>query len=721
MGYFIGYGKEHDEALYIRRKFVVNKTLIKAVLKLSALGVVKGYCNGREFDEDLLTPGWTDYSKRIPFYAFDITEHLFQGDNALGFALGAGWAIGKIAWFGKQHYGKYPLMWCALHLEYADGTTECIESDDTFKMSFGQVRSNDIFDGEVWDARLDVGDYSEAHYDDGKWVPVFKAKGYTNLLRKAIAPLTKKQESLEGIYLYQRNGYLIYDCGRNHTGVPEVIIHDAKEGTQLTFIYGEVLDEDGSIYNGNLRSAKSTDVYVCRDGEQKFLPHMTFHGYRYIGIKVEGKCNIGRVVSRMIYSDIPFYSDFECSDADVNQLFQNIITSHKSNFVNVPTDCPQRDERLGWTGDAQVFCRSAMYDANCADFFRKFLIDVMDAQWDNGMIDSVAPTVALDFDEKLGSPAWGDVITIMPYEYYCVYKDASIIKLTLNAAKRWVKYCLSQSEDYIRPSRSYGDWLSINETTDDTLLGTLYMAYSALLVSRMCEIVGDTEAKQYMELFEKIKSAFRQEFMQPDYRLSSDTQTAYCLAHTFEIMTAEEIRPHLLASLKRHNNHLATGFVGVKYLLPVLCGLGEYDLAYEVFTKKDFPSWCYPVVNGATSIWERWDSYVKGKGFNNPSMNSFNHYAFGAVCEWMFSMLLGIRYTTEKISICPVIDESGKITWARGQTRCEDRIISVAWKNLSDGWTELMVEKPESVELDLTAYSSVKRMDENRYLIRRTP
>lgn len=719
MGYFIGYHQEHEEALYIRKKVFIERAPRKATLKLSALGVVKGFCNGEEIDCDLLTPGWTDYNKRIPFYTFDITRRLQAGKNVLAFTLGDGWAVGKIAWFGKQHYSRQPLMWCELELEYADGTTDCISSDDTFKLSFGKVHSNDIFDGEVWDARDELGDFSANDYDDSAWKPVTIHEGYTERLEPAIAPLTRKKETLIGRYLYERDGWCVYDCGRNHAGVPEIEIMGAKTGTKLSIIYGEMLNEDGSVYCGNLRSAKATDVYICREGKQSFQPHMTFHGYRYIGIHVTGVCEFGQVNSHMIYSDMPFYSYFACSDADVNQLFQNVITSQKSNFINVPTDCPQRDERLGWTGDAQVFCRSAMYNADCRDFFRKYLIDVMDAQLENGMIDSVAPTVHTDFDKVCGAPAWGDVITILPYEYYCVYKDISIIELTLSAAKRWVQYCVNDSESYVRPTRKYGDWLSMNETTDNALLGSLYMAYSALLTGKMCEIVRDPESRKYYALYEEIKQAIRDKFILPDNTLSSDTQTAYCLAYVFGIMTAEEIKPHLLASLHRHKNHLSTGFVGVKYLLPVLCELGEYDLAYEVFTNKDFPSWCYPVVNGATSIWERWDSYVIGKGFSNPGMNSFNHYAFGSVCEWMFSMMIGIRYTQEGVSVHPVIDESGKITWAKGSTACGSGQISVAWKNLEDGWTELTVQKPEEVKLDLSDYRYVKKINEEKFLIKR--
>ena len=719
MGSFIGHHREHDEALYVRKAFAVETLPVKAELKLSALGVVKGFCNGKEIDEDLLTPGWTNYHIRIPYYTFDITQQMRQGTNVIGFSLGHGWAVGKIAWFGKQHYSKQPMMWCSLQLTYADGTTECIESDESFRISFGQVLKNDLFDGEDWDSRQDLGAFSAIDYDDSLWLPATVYAGYTQRLEPAVAPLTKKKECLEGRFLHQQDYWHIYDCGKNHAGVPEVEITNAQAGTKLTILYGEMLNEDGSVYTTNLRSAAATDTYICREGRQVFAPCMTFHGYRYIGIRIDGDCQISAVRSRMIYSDIPFISTFRCSDEDINRLFQNVITSQKSNFINVPTDCPQRDERLGWTGDAQVFCLSAMFNADCRDFFWKFMVDVMDAQTKEGMIDSVAPTVAVDFDQKFGSPAWGDVITILPYAYYCVYKDPAIITLTLDAAKRWVRYCVDGSVDYVRPHAGYGDWLSMNETTDNDLLGSFYMAYSTLLVSRMCEIVKDEAYPAYYALYEDMRRTIRRKYMTPEGKLSSDTQTAYCLAYVFGLMSADEVRPHLVACLHRHNNHLSTGFVGVKYLLPVLCEIGEIDLAYEVFTQKDCPSWCYPVINGATSIWERWDSYVMGKGFSNPGMNSFNHYSFGAVCEWMFDMLLGIHYTQNEVIIRPRIDTSGRITWAEGSTICNGKRIGVYWKNLDDGWTELKLQNPENVRLDLGEYAQIKHIEEGTYWIRR--
>ena len=718
-GKFIGYHAEHELALYVRKELTLSGTVKKAVLKLSALGVVKGFCNGAELDEDLLTPGWVNYHKRIPYYTFDITEKVQTGANALAFTLGHGWAIGTIAWFGTKNYGNQPLLWCEAEVEYADGRTEIIGSGDTFKVTFGAIRENDIYDGENQDGRRGLGDFSAAGYDDSAWENAAVFEGYTDRLEPAICPLTKKKENLPGAYLHEQGGFKVYGFDRNHAGVPEVFIKNAASGTKLTIIYGELLNDDGSVYTENLRKAKATDTYICAEGDQCFAPYMTFHGYQYLGILVEGSCEIASVNSRMIYSDIPFHSTFACSDDVVNQLFKNIICSQKSNFVNVPTDCPQRDERLGWTGDAQVFCHSAMYNADCHDFFRKFLVDMMDAQKESGWVEEVAPSVESDFDRHHGASIWGDAITIIPYAHYCFYKDASFIKEILPAAKKWMQFCLDTSENYSRGNTGYGDWVAVNEETSKDYLNTIFMANSARLIGKMCNIIGDPEADKYFALYEDIKTTVRDRYLQADGKLSSDTQTAYVMAYVFGIMTAEEVKPHLLERIRLHNNHLATGFVGVKYLLPVLCELGEYDLAYEIFTNKDYPSWCYPVINGATSIWERWNGYVVGVGLENPSMNSFNHYSFGAVCEWMYSMMLGIRHTEDGVVIRPLIDESGHITWAEGSTVHEGETIAVAWKNVEDGWTELTVQKPENVALDLAGYASVKEIAEGKYLIKR--
>lgn len=716
---FIGYPRSHIGAMYFRKVFNVEGTVKKATLDYTALGIVKGYVNSKPFGEDMLTPGWTDYNVRIPYYTEDLTDRLNMGLNTLTFALGHGWASGKIAWFGDKVYSSKPKLWCRINIEYVDGQKVVFGSDDTFRMSTGQTVSNDLFDGETQDGRLSLGNFGDPNYDDSKWMRPIMYRGYLNRLEKAIAPLTLKKERFIGKYLHDKDEYSVYDFGQNHAGVPEIWISDAKEGAELTFIYGEMLDEDGSVYVKNLRTAKAMDKYICREGDQSFCPEMTFHGYRYMGVKIAGECRLERVESRMIYSDIDFHASFECSDENINKLYSNIIASQKSNFINVPTDCPQRDERLGWTGDAQVFCLSAMYNADCREFFKKYLQDVRDAQDENGMIDYIAPSVWIDHDKVKGSPAWGDAITVIPYEYYRVYGDDSIIRDNISAAKKWVKYCLSDSVEYIRNPRGYGDWLSYDSGTDKSLIGTAFCGYSALLVSKMCDIIGDDESVMYFEIFEKVRKAFREKYITEYGRLTSDSQTAYVLAYSLKMMDADEISGHIVRCIAAQGDHLATGFVGVKYLLPALCDIGEYALAYKLFTSTDYPSWCYPVVNGATTMWERWDSYVVGRGFREQGCNSFNHYAFGSVAEWMFAYVLGIRFEKGKIRIKPVIDQSGKLSFASGSYRLDDMFVEVSWKNLDDGMTALQLRKNCEVDLDLSDYVVSEKVSDNLYFIRR--
>lgn len=716
---FIGYPQSQSKALYLRKVFNLKKPIRKAELDYTALGIVKAYCNSSKLGEDILTPGWTDYNVRIPYYTEDISDRLTVGKNTLSFILGNGWAVGKIAWFGNKHYVSRAMLWCRVRIEYEDGELRTFGSDDSFRMSFGQILENDLLDGEVQDARLALGDFGSAEYDDSKWLRPIMFNGYTDRLEKAISPLTLKKERFKGTYLYEKDGYRIYDFGQNHAGVPEVGISDAIAGCKLTFVYGEMLNDDGSIHVKNLRSAKATDTYICREGAQSFCPLMTFHGYRYMGVKIEGECKLSKVESRMIYTDIDFHATFECSDENINKLYSNILASQKSNFINVPTDCPQRDERLGWTGDAQVFCLSAMYNADCRAFFKKYLQDVRDTQADNGMIDSVAPTVLRDFDKVKGSPAWGDVITVMPYEYYLVYGDEEIIRENITAAKRWVDYCISDSTELIRNPRGYGDWLSFDGGTDKSLIGTAFCGYSAWLVSQMCEIIGDSEAEKYLEIYENVHRAFRNKYIVENGQLSSDSQTAYVLAYSLKMMDAEEIAPHLIRCIEAQNYHLATGFVGVKYLLPTLCDIGEYDLAYRLFTSTEHPSWCYPVVNGATTMWERWDSYVVSRGFREKGCNSFNHYAFGSVAEWMFGYVLGIRFEADGIKIKPTIDESGRITYASGSYRLDGKTIEVSWKKLDNGMTALQLKVGANVKVDLSGYSTVEKISEELYLIKK--
>lgn len=716
MGKFIGMREKTEKAVYFRRTFVLTKEIKRVTVKASALGIFKFFFNGEEGADDLLSPGWTNYHKRLPYYVYDVTDRAAVGENCVGFVVGNGWAAGKIAWFGKNFYSDRPLLWCEIFAEYADGTSERFGADRAFKCSFGAIRENDLLDGENVNMNFDLGNFSLPRYDDLSWESATEYEGCGGSLEEAIVPATRPHESFEGKFSGEINGIKVYDFSQNHAGVVRVRFGRTEKNAKITVIYGEMLEADGGVYTENLRTAACTDTYICRGHDDYFAPLFTFHGYRYCGIKTEGEAEIKEVYSVALYSDIRFGGAFVCSDKNVNRLFGNIVWGQKSNFLNIPTDCPQRDERLGWTGDAQVFCKTAMYNADARAFFKKYLQDVRDAQRADGMIDSVAPSVEEDFDRVNGAPAWGDAIAIIPYECYCVYKDKSFIEDNLRAAKRWVEFCLNGSENFIRKTGwIYGDWLSVDDETDFGVIATLFMAESARLVSRMCAIAGDREEEKYARVYDSVKRAFLAEFTDGEGRIKSDTQACYLLAYAFGVLPKERVKSHLLRTLARRNNRLSTGFIGVKYLLPTLVELGERDLAYEMLTATDYPSWCYSVVNGATTVWERWNSFEKGKGFADRRMNSFNHYSLGSVGEWLYAYVLGIRYTEEGVYVAPVVDGSGRITCAAGGCDSVYGRISSEWR-VEGERIYLTLRLPEKVTADLSAYKLLERRGENYIL-----
>ncbi len=714
MNGFISCENAVERALYFRKEITVSAEE-RVVVRLSAMGLVKGYVNGISFDGDYLTPGWQNYHKRIPYYEFDITDKVQEGQNCLAFVVGNGWACGKIAWFGKNKYAEKPYLWCKISIFGKEGQRD-IFSDESFACCDGEVRENDIFDGETVDGRLANGEFFKVGYSLPQTKKTVVTDAFVPLLERAQAPLIRAIKTFDGVLLRQRGNAYVFDFGQNHSGSIRFKVENAVKNTKIIARFGEMLEKNGDVYVENLRSAKCTDYFIVGDQpNREFSTLFTYHGYRYAELIIEGECTLKEVQSLFLSTDIAETGSFTCSDERVNKLYQNIKMGQASNFVSVPTDCPQRDERLGWTGDAQVFCKSAMYNADCRAFFRKFLCDIRDAQTEDGMIDCVAPSVSVDFDNHKGAPAWGDVITILPYEYYNVYQDESIIEENLAAAKGWVDFCLSQSTGYIRPGCGYGDWLSIDDTTDKGVLSNLFMGYSAYLVSRMCAIVGDNAQEIYYQLFVNIKNAFIKKYVDKNGEILGDTQTSYLLAYNFGFLEGEAVLPHLLRTIKRRNNHLSTGFVGVKYLLPTLCALGQADLAYELLTKADYPSWLYSVANGATTIWERWNSYSTETGFASRSMNSFNHYSLGSVAEWIYSNALGIRFEEKGAYIQPVIDFSGKITRAEGSYRLGDRQISVAW-SVEEGVAALTVECAEDIPVRLDGYRLLKQTGKVFYL-----
>jgi len=441
-------------------------------------------------------------------------------------------------------------------------------------------------------------------------------------------------------------GTYVYDIGQNMAGVVRVCFN-GESGKALQLRYGEMLD-NGKLYTENLRTARQTDVYIpSKDGECEYMPRFTFHGFRY----VESNQPLTSIEGIALYSDCRQTGNVETSSELVNRIFQNQLWGQRSNFLDVPTDCPQRNERMGWTGDAQIFARTGMYNMRTDKFYRKYMTDLRDAQCSDGSVTSVVPQVWLEPGRSLtgtGTPAWGDAVFIIPYHHWQIYGDTTIIKENYGAMQRYFEFLKAREDNHLQRVDGYGDWLNADSPTDTHLVATAYYAHDAKILSEMANAIGYTDdAVYYQNKFKCIKEAFIHEFADGDSRLTGDTQTAYVMALHFDLcLDRERTAAHLLRTIKECDNHLSTGFIGTSYLLPVLSEAGHTDTAYSLLLNETYPSWGYCIRMGATTMWERWNSYTKETGFGDKGMNSFNHYSFGAVARWMYEYMAGIRPLT---------------------------------------------------------------------------
>lgn len=713
---------------YFRKTFSVCKPVKKATLTVSALGVFKVYVNGKEAADDYLSPGWVDYSKKLPYITYDVTDKLTDL-NAVGIVLGDGWAVGHVgstSTFKRNCYNDRIELMAELLLEYSDGTAERIETDRTWKAHDGAIRRSDIYMGEYIDARLSVGDFSLYSFDDFGWDEAKETefRFSRNLyLQKSEIPLTVVKHRFEPMLVKSENGSFLYHFGQNIAGAVRCRI-TGERGTKLIFRYGEML-ENGKLYTKNLRKAEATDTYILSGNKDEiFRPLFTYHGFEYMEVTVEGKAEISDIVGESMYTDIETTGDFSCSDEVVSKVFRNALWGQRDNFISVPTDCPQRDERLGWTGDAEVFCQSAMYNMDCRAFYKKYLADIRDAQLGNGAVPAVAPLPYVGYRSYTGRDAaagWSEAIMIIPYVHYKMYGDLSVLRDNLPAAERLFDYYENETGGTLRDGDDmYGDWLSVGEETDKGLVANIYYAYAAFLIAEMCSILGDRKESYYRTVYERIRADFRSRYLCQDGRLLSDTQSAYVMSYRFGLITAEETKDNLVRTVTRADCHLTTGFLGVKYLLPVLCDLGRSDLAYTVMTGRTYPGWGYSVVNGATTIWERWNSYTKENGINNTSMNSFNHYSLGSCAEWMYEYCLGLRPDVnigglKNIALMPYFDLSGKITWAKGSYKCDFGEIRLSWNREGDLFHYYAFVPPEiNVSFSFPGIETVKAENDGK-------
>ncbi|CAH1001854.1 Alpha-L-rhamnosidase [Neolewinella maritima] len=646
-------------ARYLRKSFTASKPIQRAVAYTTALGLYELRLNGEKVGEQSFLPGWTDYNKRLYYQTFDVTDRLQQGENVIGATIADGWYAGYIGYAllvrldrVREFYGVNPSFMGQLHIEYTDGTTEIIASDNSWRGSTGPTLEADILMGETYDARLARTGWDRAGYDASDWAA---AKLYTypeGRLQAYPGTYVEDLERLTPVVVTEpKPGVYVFDLGKNVAGVAELTIQ-AAAGTQVQLKFGELLREDGTVMTENLRRARATDTYIASgQGTEVWRPKFTYHGFQYVEVTGLDAAPTAEAITGIAMSSIDMEaSTFDAANPMNEQLYRNILTTQASNFFEVPTDCPQRDERLGWTGDAQIYARSATYNADVAAFFTKYIIDLDDAQRWYGAYPNFAPFPYSRPDQY--APAWMDAGVILPYTAYRVYNDTRIVDYAWAGMTRFMEFQADAAgDDYLRPGggNNWGDWLNVGEKTSDGFIGAAYYGYDAALMTEMATALGKLEeAGHYAALFDSIKVAFAREYIQPDGRTTEDLQTTYALALYFDLYPeklAAAGAARLAELIEANGDKFTTGFLGTKHVMLVLSDYGYDDLAYRLFQQTDYPSWGYSVANGSTSIWERWNSYTKDDESNaevNAAMNSFSHYAFGSVAEWMFQHGLGI-------------------------------------------------------------------------------
>lgn len=686
---------------YFRKEFFVKAPVESAKIYASALGLYKLWVNGHEIRNGFFNPGWTDYRIRIQYQSFDITDFLTQGDNAIGSILGDGWYLGNLIDIGRFYYGeKFPMFIMQLHIKYIDGKEEIIVTDDTWKGSEGPILASDILMGEEYDARQDLGPWCCAGYDASAWssIKVMDDKVKGKLVAHVGPYITIEKEIPPATIKMINKGTYIFDMGQNMVGWTRLKIRGQQSGDVITLRFAEVLNSDGTIYTENLRGAKSTDTYTCKGEDiEIYEQSFTYHGFRYV--EITGLCekpSEETITGLVVHSDTPLTGSFECSNPMVNQLYSNIIWGQRGNYFSIPTDCPQRDERLGWTGDSVNFVRTGLLNMDSNEFYHKYVIDMIDAQCENGSITDVAPQVN-PFGN--GNAGWGDAIIIVPWNMYLTYGDKQILEQSYDSMARWIHYLHENSEGYIRPPFVYGDWLNVNAETPSEIISTAYFAYSTNLMMKVSGVLNKKKEENiYRILFEKIKNAFCNKFILPEGKIMGDTQTGYVLALAMSLVQGENKRKcvqHLINNIKACNGHLSTGFVSIAFLLPVLCENGYADIAYQLINNDTYPSWGYSIRLGATTIWERWNSMTED-GLGDASMNSFNHYSLGSCGEWLYKYALGIQADELKpgfsqIRIKPYIHRSW--SYAKGSYNSICGPIESAWEQKEDS-LEMVISLP---------------------------
>ncbi|MBK8979413.1 MAG: family 78 glycoside hydrolase catalytic domain [Planctomycetes bacterium] len=685
---------------HLRTRFEVGAGLRRALLYGTALGTVDFEVNGQRVSDERFTPGWTDYRVRVPYRCWDVTGRLRDGSNTLTGVLADGWFSGYIGWGRRRdHFGTKSRLRCVLRLEYADGRVAEVRSGPDWTARCGPIREADFLMGERYDARV------SPDAPDAEWSPVATGAELAPVIEWHPGPPVVAFAELAPVARTEPTpGAWVFDLGQNFAGVARLRV-EAPSGTVVTLRFAERLNPDGTIYTTNLRGARATDTYVCRGGGvEVWEPRFTFHGFQYV--EVSGLPGVPRddaITGIAVGSDTPKVGSFECSDPMLNRLASNAYWTQRANFIEVPTDCPQRDERLGWTGDAQAYVATAALNCDVEAFFTKWLRDLTDAQRADGQFPMVAPRIVAGDD---GGPGWADAGVIVPWQIWLAYGDRELLARQYPSMLRFVDFCERRSRDGVLPPdefHCFGDWLSIDAPTPKQVIYSAYHAQSVDLTARVAALLGDdTNAARLTALCDRVRAAFRSAYVDADGRIDGDTQCDYVLALTAGIDDAR-FPARLVELIAARDFHLSTGFLGTKDLMWVLTAIGRDDVAFRLLMNDTFPSWGFTIRHGATSIWERWDGWTPERGFQDPGMNSFAHYAFGAVHGWVVANVGGIRPAGPGCGLVAVQPRpGGGVTFARTRYDGPRGPIAVDWR-LDGDRLRMTVEIPPGVRpvLDL--------------------
>lgn len=686
-----------------RKDFKSADAPAAARLYITALGTYRAEINGQRVGDAILTPDWTDFRDRATYQTYDVTNLVKPGDNAIGITLGDGWYASALGWQLERYtQGVPPTRFLAeLHLRYGDGREEVITSDKSWQTTESAIRRSEIYAGETYDARLEADGWSKPGFNAAQWQPSLEPETTpTIILQPQASPPIRVEREMQPVAITNpTTGTYIFDMGQNMVGWARLKVNGGNAGDRIRMRFVEILNPDGTVYTRNLRRAEATDTYTKKgSGEEIWEPKFTYHGFRYVEVTgYPGTPGKDAITGLVFHTDVPFVGKFEASDPMVTRIVTNTMWGLRGNLMSIPTDCPQRDERLGWTGDAQAIWKTACYNMGMESFTEKWMTDMRDAQGPEGDYPNVAPRI---ISTNSGAPAWGDAGIILPYDTWRMYGDTKVVADMWDSMEKWMGFIHEGNPNFLwleRRGNDYGDWVPANSETDKALIATAYWAGDALKMAEMAAALGKADkVQEYLTLYGNIKKAFQEKFIAPDGKIANGSQTCYVLALDNGLVQddmVEKAVTHLVDDITSRGNHLSTGFLGSTYLMPVLTKNGKNDVAVTLLLNKTYPSWGYMIEKGATTIWERWNS---DKG--DPSMNSFNHYCYGAVTDWMYGYLAGIRPAGagfQDIIIDPHPDN--RLQWVRASYGSNWGDIKSDWKYEGDTWT-LTVTVPANTQ-----------------------